>query len=188
MSPGPRPRLVLLDRDGVLNEDRRDYVKTPDELVLIRGAAAAVARLNSAGIRVALCTNQSAVGRGIISAAMLERIHERLREALAREGARLDAVFACPDPPGAPTTHRKPAPGMLIDAMRRFGVAAADAVMIGDSLRDLEAAQRAGTARCLVRTGHGARTQAEGLPASVLPVRVHADLAAAVAALLGEGA
>lgn len=183
-----RPRLVLLDRDGVLNEDRSDYVKTPDELVAIGGAAAAVARLNAVGIAVALCTNQSAVGRGIIAPAMLERIHERLREILAREGARLDAIYACPDPPGPPSTHRKPAPGMLLDALRRFRVAPGDAVMIGDSLRDLEAARRAGVARILVRTGHGARVQAAGLPADVLPVRIQADLAAAVAALLGDDA
>lgn len=181
-----RPRLVLLDRDGVLNRDRADHVKTPDELVPIAGAAEAVALLNAAGIRVALCTNQSAVGRRLITAAMLDRIHEKLRDQLARHGARLDAVFACPDPPGTPSRHRKPEPGMLLDALRRFAVPSGEAVMIGDSLRDLEAAARAGTARILVRTGHGARTQAEGLPAHVLPVAVHDDLAAAVAALLRD--
>jgi D-glycero-D-manno-heptose 1,7-bisphosphate phosphatase len=181
------PALVLLDRDGVLNADRADYVKSPAELVMLQGAAAAVAQLNAAGLRVALCTNQSVVGRGIISAAMLDRIHDALRDHLARAGARLDAVFACTDAPGPFSTHRKPAPGMLLDALRRFRVAPADAVMIGDSLRDLDAAASAGTARMLVRTGHGAATQAAGLPARVLPVGVHADLAAAVSALLGSG-
>jgi D-glycero-D-manno-heptose 1,7-bisphosphate phosphatase len=181
-----RPALVLLDRDGVLNVDRSDYVKTPDELVLIEGSAAAVAKLNAAGILVALCTNQSAVGRGIIPAVMLERIHESLRERLARAGARLDALYFCGDPPGPPSTHRKPAPGMLLDALRRLAIAPSRAVMIGDSLRDLQAAQRAGVARILVRTGHGAATQAAGIPTDVLPVAVHGDLAAAVAALLGE--
>ena len=169
--------LVLLDRDGVLNVDRADYVRTPDQLVLIDGAAAAVARLNDAGLRVAVCTNQSVVG-----------IHDTLRDGLARHGARLDAIFACTDAPGPPSTHRKPAPGMLLDALRRFRVAPERAVMIGDSLRDLEAAATAGAARILVRTGHGARTQAAGLPRAVLPVAVHDDLAAAVAALLGDRA
>jgi D-glycero-D-manno-heptose 1,7-bisphosphate phosphatase len=180
-----RPALVLLDRDGVLNVDRSDYVKTPGELVMIDGAAAAVARLNRALIPVALCTNQSAVGRGIVAPAMLERIHDALKERLFASGARLDAVFCCTDPPGPHSTHRKPAPGMLLDALRRFRVAPASAVMIGDSLRDLQAAYGAGVARILVRTGHGATTQGQGIPAGLLPVAVHADLAAAVDALLG---
>jgi D-glycero-D-manno-heptose 1,7-bisphosphate phosphatase len=180
-----RPALVLLDRDGVLNVDRSDYVKTPGELVMIEGAAAAVARLNRASIPVALCTNQSAVGRGIVAPAMLERIHDALNERLFASGARLDALFCCTDPPGPHSTHRKPAPGMLLDALRRFRVAPAAAVMIGDSLRDLQAAHGAGVARILVRTGHGAKTQGEGIPAGLLPVAVHADLAAAVDALLG---
>jgi D-glycero-D-manno-heptose 1,7-bisphosphate phosphatase len=182
-----RPRLVLLDRDGVLNRDRADYVKSPAELEMIAGSAAAVARLNAAGIAVALCTNQSAVGRGIIDAGMLDRIHDRLRDELARAGARLDAIHACPDAPGQRSTHRKPAPGMLLDAMQRFRVAGHDATMIGDSLRDLEAALAAGAARVLVRTGHGAATQAAGLPPGLLPVGVHEDLAAAVDAMLGSG-
>jgi D-glycero-D-manno-heptose 1,7-bisphosphate phosphatase len=176
----------MLDRDGVLNEDRSDYVKSPAELVMLPGSAAAVARLNHAGIPVALCTNQSVVGRGRISAAALDTIHERLRERLAEAGARLDALFCCTDPPDRPSTHRKPAPGMLQDALRRFGVAPGDAVMIGDALRDLEAAATLGVGRILVRTGHGARTQADGVPARILPIAVHEDLPAAVAALLGD--
>jgi D-glycero-D-manno-heptose 1,7-bisphosphate phosphatase len=116
----------------------------------------------------------------------LERVHARLREALARDGARLDALFFCPDPPDRRSSHRKPAPGMLRDALARFGVAAADAVMIGDDLRDLEAAAALGMPRRLVRTGHGARVQAEGIPPRVLPVAVDDDLAAAVDALLGD--
>jgi D-glycero-D-manno-heptose 1,7-bisphosphate phosphatase len=177
-------RLVLIDRDGVLNQDRSDYVKSPDELVMIPGAAAAVARLNRVNVRVAVCTNQSAVGRGIIAPEMLALIHAWINEALAREGARLDAIFVCPDPPGLPSRCRKPAPGMLIEALARFGASAPDTPFIGDQLRDLEAAAAIGCPRHLVRTGHGAATQARGLAPGVLPVRVHEDLAAAVAALL----
>lgn len=179
--------LVLLDRDGTLNVDRTDFVKTPDELVMLPGAAMAVARLNAARIPVALVTNQSVIGRGIIAPAMLERIHGRLQEALAQAGARLDAILVATEAPGAPSARRKPAPGMLREAIARFQVAPGEAAMIGDSLRDLEAATAAGVARHLVRTGHGRSTQAAGLPAAVLPVRVHDDLAAAVAALLGAG-
>ncbi|WP_119418321.1 D-glycero-alpha-D-manno-heptose-1,7-bisphosphate 7-phosphatase [Desertibaculum subflavum] len=177
--------LVLLDRDGVLNENRDDYVKSPGELVMLPGAAQAVARLNGAGHHVAICTNQSAVGRGIVQPAMLERIHETLREHLARAGARIDLLLACTDPPWAASDRRKPGPGMLQEAMRQFRVGPHDTVMIGDDLVDLQAAMRAGIRRILVRTGKGRKTQAAGIPAEVLPVAVHDDLAAAVASLLG---
>lgn len=178
-------RLMLLDRDGVLNEDRPDSVRDPGQLVPIAGAAAAVARLNAAGVKVAVCTNQSVVGRGIVSPQTLERIHDRLREFLAHEGAHLDAILVCPDPPGAATDRRKPGPGMLLEALRQFRADARDTPMVGDALRDLQAARRAGCRPVLVRTGKGARTQADGLPAEVLPVAVHADLAGVVEAYLG---
>jgi D-glycero-D-manno-heptose 1,7-bisphosphate phosphatase len=178
-------RLVLLDRDGVLNVDRADYVKHPGELVLLPGAATAVARLNLAGYAVAVCTNQSPIGRGIFDEAMLARIHAALRDGLAREGATLDAIFHCPDAPGPVSTRRKPAPGMLIEALAMFAADAAATPFVGDSLRDLQAAAAIGCPRHLVRTGHGAKTLAAGLPDAVLPVGVHEDLGAAVAALLG---
>ncbi|MGE0153409.1 MAG: D-glycero-alpha-D-manno-heptose-1,7-bisphosphate 7-phosphatase [Reyranellaceae bacterium] len=181
------PRLVMLDRDGVLNVDRPDSVKTPDELVLLPGAAAAVARLNRAGLHVALVSNQSVVGRGVISPAMLERIQDRLREALAREGARLDFAALCTDPPWAASERRKPGAGMLREVLRRFSLSPSQAVMIGDSLGDLQAAAAAGCGRILVRTGKGAATQAAGIPADILPVAVRADLAEAVAHVLDGG-
>jgi D-glycero-D-manno-heptose 1,7-bisphosphate phosphatase len=180
-------RLVLLDRDGVINVDRPDSVKSLDELTLIAGAAAAIGRLNTAGIKVAVVTNQAVVGRGVISHRQLDIIHERLAEMLAREGARLDGLFVCTDPPGAPSQRRKPRPGMLIEAMQRFAGQPAGTPMIGDSLTDLEAAHAAGCPRMLVRTGKGTATQAAGVPAALLPVSVHADLAAAVDALLAQG-
>jgi D-glycero-D-manno-heptose 1,7-bisphosphate phosphatase len=179
-------RLVMLDRDGVLNEDRADYVKNPGELVMIPGAARAVARLNEARIPVALVSNQSAVGRGLITAAALDRIQEHLVQSLSRERARLDAVFVCTDPPWAATDRRKPGPGMLREALARFRAPAAESVMIGDSLRDMEAAKTAGTRRILVRTGQGATTQKSGLLTKVLPLSVYNDLESAVDALLTE--
>lgn len=180
-------RLVLLDRDGVINIDRRDSVKSLDEMALIPGSAAAIARLNAAGIKVAVVTNQSVVGRGVIPLRQLEAIHARLAEMLAREGARLDALFVCTDPPGAPSQRRKPRPGMLIEALQRFGAQPGQTPMIGDDLRDLEAAHAAGCPRVLVRTGKGVATQAAGIPTALLPVAVHADLATAVDALLAAG-
>jgi len=174
----------MLDRDGVLNEDRPDGVHAPEELILIPGAAEAVAHLNAAGVRVAVVTNQSVVGRGIIDEAALARIHAYLERELARFGAVLDSIIWCPDPPDRPTERRKPAPGMLREALARFGAEAAATPMVGDSLRDLEAAAAIGCRRMLVRTGKGSATESAGLPATLSPVTVHDDLADAVAALL----
>ena len=177
--------LVLLDRDGVLNEDRPDHVKNPDELKLIPGAGKALARLNRAGHKVALVTNQSGIGRGLYDETMLARIHEKLADHLRREGGHLDAIFICPDAPWAATDRRKPGPGMVREAMAHFRQGAAETVMIGDALRDLEAAAAAGARRILVRTGKGAATQGKGLPASVLPCQVCENLADAVTVLIG---
>ena len=176
--------LVLLDRDGVLNEERPGFVTNPGELVMIAGAAAAVARLSAAGHRTVVVTNQSVVGRGLIDTEMLERIHHKLYDEIARAGGRIETVLACPDPPWAPTARRKPSPGMLREALARFAGEAADTPMIGDSLRDLEAAHAAGCRRVLVRTGNGAATQAAGIPAALAPVAVFDDLAEAVDKLL----
>ena len=179
-------KLVMLDRDGVLTAERAGYVKHPGELQLIDGAAAAVARLNAAGVKTALVSNQSVVGRGIISAEMLERIHEKLRAALAADGARLDLLLTCTDAPGAPSERRKPAPGMLREALAHFRVSAHEAVMIGDQLTDLRAAQAAGVTPILVRTGKGAELLAKGLPQDILTVQVYASLTLAVEALLSD--
>lgn len=177
-------KLVLIDRDGVLNVDRADYVKNPGELVLLPGAGAALARLNAAGILVAVCTNQSPIGRGMFDEAMLDRIHAKLRDELARDGGRLDAIFHCPDAPGRPSHCRKPAPGMLTDALQRFGAAARETPFVGDNVTDMQAAAAIGCPRHLVRTGHGKRTLAAGLPPETLPVAVHENFADAVEALL----
>lgn len=184
--PNGPVRMVLLDRDGVLNEDRADSVTRPDELVLLPGAAEAVARLNRAGVRAVVVTNQSLIGRGVIDVAVLERIHDKLRADLAQEGARLDDILVCPDHPDRATGRRKPEPGMLREALARFGAAAASTPVIGDSLTDLEAAAAVGCPRVLVRTGKGAATESGRLPDRVMPVAVYDDLAAAVAALLEE--
>ena len=178
------PRLVILDRDGVLNVERDGYVTAPEELVVLPNAPEAVARLNRAGIKVAVVTNQSAVGRGIITLAGLEAIHASLAARLAAGGAALDALLFAPDAPDRATERRKPGPGMLLEALARFAVAPADAVMIGDQPTDADAAARAGIAFILVRTGKGRATEAK-----LAPGRARAafdDLAGAVEALLTE--
>jgi len=178
--------LILLDRDGVLNEDRADHVKNPDELIMIPCAAEAVARFNARGHKVALVSNQSGLGRGLYNEAMLARIQEKLEAAVRAARGHLDATFICPDPPWAATDRRKPGPGMLREAMSQFRVPPEETVMIGDALRDLEAAAKAGVQRILVRTGKGAATQGAGLPAHVLPVKVCTDLWDVADLLLGK--
>lgn len=178
-------KLVMLDRDGVLNEDRADYVKHPGELVMIPRAAEACAILNRAQVKVALVSNQSVVGRAIISAEMLERVHAKLHDELRAAGAHLDLVLICTDPPGAAGPRRKPAPGMLREAMAHFRVSGAEAVMIGDQLSDLIAAQAAGAKPVLVRSGKGAELLAKGLPHDIFNLSVYHSLYAAVEGLLG---
>jgi histidinol-phosphate phosphatase family protein len=176
--------MVLLDRDGVLNRDRPDSVKSPDELVLIPDAAQAVARLNAAGIKAVVVTNQSVVGRGIIDDAMLAAIHAKLHAELAQWGAKLDDVIVCTDAPARATSRRKPKPGMLREALEKFGMQAADCLVIGDSIRDLEAGAAIGCRLILVRTGKGAAAEKAGIPIWLQPVEVRDDLAAATADLL----
>lgn len=177
--------LVMLDRDGVLNEDRPDFVKSPAELVLIPGAARALSRLNRAGHQVAVCTNQSCVGRGLIDAIMLERIHDELRARLQDAGGRLDAILVATDAPDGASARRKPGPGMLLEALAQFAARPEDAVYIGDSLGDLQAAKAAGCKRILVRTGKGKMTEAKGVPAELAPFLVFDDFSAAADHVLG---
>jgi D-glycero-D-manno-heptose 1,7-bisphosphate phosphatase len=176
-------RLVILDRDGVLNEDRLDYVKSIPELILIPGAADAVARLNAARIPVVLATNQSCIGKGILSENQLEEIHAAMEDRLNAAGGWLDAIFFCPD--AFPSPRRKPAPGMLLEAMAMFDVAPHETVFIGDALRDLQAAQAAGCRAMLVRTGQGRVTEGD-LGRVEMAVTVHDTLSVAVDYLLLE--
>jgi D-glycero-D-manno-heptose 1,7-bisphosphate phosphatase len=179
------PRLVLLDRDGVINHDRADSVKHPDELIVIDGAGDAIARLNQAGIKTAIVTNQANVGRGVIDQAMLESVHAKLFTELRSYGATIDALFVAPDAPEGASLRRKPGPLMLLEAMAFFDIPAEATVMIGDAETDRQAAVAANVAFHLVRTGKGRET-ASGVPPNVV-VPVHDDLAHAVTAILEGG-
>ena len=179
-------KVVLLDRDGVLNEDRSDYVKNPGELKMIAQAGEACALLNAANIKIAIVSNQGGVGKGIFSEDMLQQINARLRDEIRRAGGRIDLLLTCTEPPWSEHERRKPKPGMLLEALRHFRASPSDAVMIGDQLRDLRAAQSAGMKRVLVRTGKGADLQAKGLPQDILPVSIYDNLHGAVKALLLE--
>lgn len=163
-------KLVLLDRDGVLNHDRPDSVTHLSELIVFPEAAQAVALLNQAGYSVAIVTNQSAIGKGQLTEEGLEAIHTKLCDTIREGGGAIDHIWHCPDHPDHPTIMRKPAPGMLQAALDHYGVPAPETPMIGDALRDMEAALSAGCPRYLVRTGKGASVIAKGIPEHLQPV------------------
>jgi D-glycero-D-manno-heptose 1,7-bisphosphate phosphatase len=174
--------LFLLDRDGVVVVNRPTNMKTPDDLTLIPGAGDAIARLNGAGFDVAICTNQPEVARGIMSQAQLDVVHEALQQMLAAQGAKVDLILCCGYDHKCP--RRKPAAGMLREALARYDATSAQTPFVGDQAEDLKAAFHAGCKRVLVRTGLGRKTLEEGLPDYVSPVAVHDDLAAVVQAQL----
>ena len=159
------PRTVLLDRDGVLNVDRPDYVLSIDQLQLERGAAVGVAALTAAGFRLLIITNQACVGKGLITRAQLDAIHAELIARLTAAGGRIDGLYLCPHRDGEGCRCRKPLPGLIEQAQREHAFDPADTFLVGDAGRDLEAAHAAGCQAALVRTGKGARTVApEGVP------------------------
>ena len=154
-------RHVIVDRDGVLNEEAAGggYVLSPSEWRWIRGAAEALAQLTASGLRVSVVSNQSAVGRGLMGDGQLSAIHARMLAEAATAGGRIDAVFVCPHAPDAGCDCRKPAPGLVRQAVTSSGIPASETVLVGDDLRDLEAAAGAGVAAVLVRTGKGRRIE-----------------------------
>ncbi|MCC7216371.1 MAG: D-glycero-beta-D-manno-heptose 1,7-bisphosphate 7-phosphatase [Burkholderiales bacterium] len=182
VSPTRAVRLILRDRDGVINHDSEHFIKSPDEWRAIPGSLEAIARLNHAGYRVVVATNQSGIGRGLFDMAMLNAIHEKMHRALAHVGARVDAIFYCPHTADARCECRKPRPGMLIEIGKRFNVELTGVPCIGDSLRDLVSADAVGGQPMLVLTGKGEKTLREGnFPKNTV---IFPDLAFAVSALL----
>jgi D-glycero-D-manno-heptose 1,7-bisphosphate phosphatase len=174
-------KLIILDRDGTINEDREDFVKSPEEWVPIAGSLEAIARLNHAGWHTVVATNQSGLARGLFDMATLNAIHAKMNRALAELGGRIDAVFFCPHGPDDGCSCRKPLPGLLTTIGERYGVFLPETYAVGDSLRDLQAGVAAGCAPHLVRTGKGALLDEAALRAlkkAVPHAVVHADLAA----------
>ena len=151
-------KLILLDRDGVINLDSPRFVKTPEEWQAIPGSLEAIAQLKQSGRRVAVCSNQSGVARGIVSVDMLKAIENKMLSELQSYGAELDLVLYCTHHPDEQCGCRKPAPGLLENAMSMLSIEKADTCFVGDSLRDIQAAQRAGCQPVLVKTGNGTLT------------------------------
>jgi len=183
-------KLVILGRDGILNVFRDDHVKSPDEWEPIPGALEAVARLNHAGWHVVVATNQSGIGRGMIDMASVNAVHAHMLKRLATVGARVDAVFFCPHTPEDQCECRKPAPGLMKDIGRRYGIDLRQVPMVADTLRDLLAAQAAGCEPHLVLSGRAAgldAAQVAHMVAQVPGTAVHDDLGAFVEHLLRRG-
>jgi D-glycero-D-manno-heptose 1,7-bisphosphate phosphatase len=174
-------KLLILDRDGVINYDSDAYIKTLEEWIPIPGAIEAIARLSRAGWTVAVATNQSGLARGYYDQAALDAMHARLRQLVAEQGGEVGLIVHCPHGPDDGCDCRKPRPGMLKTIAAHYGVALAGVWFIGDSSGDLDAARAVGCQPVLVKTGKGQQTLTKPLPAETL---VFDDLAAAAAQLL----
>jgi len=174
-------KVVILGRDGTLNEYREDHVKAPEEWIPLPGALEAVARLHHAGWHVVVATNQSGIGRGMIDMASLNAVHAHMLQLLHRVGGRIDAVFFCPHTPEEECDCRKPLPGMMKQIGQRYGIDLRHVPVVGDTGRDLQAALAAGCEPHLVRTGRaGALDDAQiaRMVAAAAGTQVHKDLAA----------
>jgi D-glycero-D-manno-heptose 1,7-bisphosphate phosphatase len=181
--------LVILGRDGILNEFREGHVTAPEEWVPVPGALEAVARLNHAGWHAVVATNQSGIGRGMIDMSAVNAVHARMHQKLQIQGGRIDAVFFCPHTPEDQCDCRKPKPGLLQDIGRRYGIALQNVPVVGDTLRDLQAAIAAGCEPHLVLSGRASGLGGEALQQlldQAPGAQVHANLGAFVDFLLAR--
>lgn len=154
-------KVLVLDRDGVINADSPDYIKSPDEWQPLPGSVEAIARASQAGYAIAIASNQSGVGRGLFDLDMLSAIHDRMIEAVEDAGGRIDLIVFCPHKPDEGCECRKPKAGLLRRIETELGVSLRKQWMIGDSLKDLAAAREMHMQPVLVRTGNGARVESE---------------------------
>ena len=173
--------LIILDRDGVINHDSDDFIKSPAEWEPIDGSLEAIARLNHAGYRVVVITNQSGIARGLLDVDTLTKIHSKMRRMLAQVGGKIEAILYCPHGPDDECDCRKPQDGAYLELSSRLRIDLKDVPAVGDSLRDLQAAQAVGAAAILVKTGKGIKTLENSIPDGVA---VYDDLASVVTNLL----
>lgn len=177
-------KLIILDRDGVINEDSDEYIKSVDEFIPLPGSLEAIARLKKAGYTIAVATNQSGIARGYFDEATLAAMHDKLAHLLDEQGGEIDYIAYCPHGPDDNCDCRKPLPGLLKEISTHFNTELTNVPIIGDSLRDLQSARSVGAYPILVKTGKGERTLENAEQISDVPV--YADLAAAVDALLNN--
>ncbi len=169
------PKMIILDRDGVINEDSDDYIKSVDEWNPIPGSLEAINRLKKAGYLVIVATNQSGIARGLFNEEVLRQIHDKMHRLLASRGASVDGIFYCPHGPQDNCTCRKPKPGLLFQIAKQFDINLAETVFVGDSISDIRAAEMANAIPVLVRTGKGEQVM-QNYPEAV-NVPVYDDLA-----------
>lgn len=177
-------RLIILDRDGVINEDSDAFIKSVEECHLIAGSVDAIVRLSDAGYQVVVATNQSGIARGLLDEFELAQIHQYITTQIEEAGGRIEAFVYCPHGPDDNCDCRKPKPGLLEKIAAEFGLPLSGCAFVGDSLRDLQAAQAAGCEPILVLTGKGEQTLLTGLPAELESTRIFKDLSAFVEAQL----
>jgi D-glycero-D-manno-heptose 1,7-bisphosphate phosphatase len=187
VTPSPKTgrKLVVLDRDGVVNRESADFIRTPDEWIPLPGSLDAIRDLTQAGFTVVVATNQSGVGRGYFTPATLESIHRKMTTAVEAAGGRIAGIFVCPHAPDADCDCRKPRPGLLRQIEASFGASLAGRPVIGDAERDVRAAQAVAARAILVRTGNG--RDAERFLRPEDRVQVYDDLAAATRDLIENG-
>ena len=174
-------RVVFLDRDGVINKDSPEFVKSRDEFEFLPGSLAALSRLSNAGFETIIVTNQSAINRGITTLAALQEIHRVLRETAQQRGGNIKDIFFCPHKPEEGCECRKPKPGMIRQACERYVIDLNTAVMVGDSTKDIECGHNGGcSATVLVRTGNGVDTEKELINRKIPVDHVADNLSAAV--------
>jgi D-glycero-D-manno-heptose 1,7-bisphosphate phosphatase len=176
-------KLVILDRDGVINEDSDAYIKSPEEWIPIPGSLEAIARLNHFGYKIAVATNQSGIARGLFTIDDLNAIHQKMRILLDRVGGHLEGIFFCPHGPEDACDCRKPRTGLMHQISRRLGTNLSNVPVIGDSKRDLDSASQVGALPILVRTGKGERMLVKH-PELLTSTAVYPDLASAADAII----
>jgi len=180
-------KLIILDRDGVINEDSDDYIKSPDEWMPIPGSLDAIARLNHAGYIVAIASNQSGIARGYFNLETLAAMNVKMCNMLSHSGGRIDAMFFCPHGPADGCDCRKPKPGLLTEIGNRFQTSLANVMFVGDNINDIKAARAAGAKPVLVRTGKGEQTAKMIAANNPDNVPVYDDLADLVSTILDDG-
>jgi D-glycero-D-manno-heptose 1,7-bisphosphate phosphatase len=179
-------KLIILDRDGVINQDSDDYIKSPDEWIPIPGSLDAIARLNHAGYSVAIASNQSGIARGYFSLETLAAMSVKMNDMLSPLGGRIDALFFCPHGPRDGCDCRKPRPGMLTDIGNRFQTSLGNVLFVGDNINDVNAARAAGAKPVVVKTGKGEQTAEMMAETNMNNIPVYDDLADLVNSILED--